>query len=36
VPAASASVVKNPVPPSTSGEEAAAPPSSTEHNTEVA
>jgi hypothetical protein len=35
MPAASASVVKDPVPPSTSGEEAAAPPSSTEHNAEV-
>jgi hypothetical protein len=36
VPAASASVVKDPIPPSTSGEEAAVPSSATEHNAEVA
>jgi hypothetical protein len=36
VPAAPASAVKDPVPPSTSGEEAAVPSSATEHNAEVA
>jgi hypothetical protein len=36
VPAASTSVVKDPIPPSTSGEEAAVPSSATEHNAEVA
>jgi hypothetical protein len=36
VPAASTSMVKDPVPPSTSGDEAAVPSSTTEHNAEVA
>jgi hypothetical protein len=36
VPAAPASAAKNPVPPSTSGEEAAVPSSAAEHNAEVA
>jgi hypothetical protein len=36
VPAASASAVKDPVPPSTSGEEADVSSSATEHNAEVA
>jgi hypothetical protein len=36
VPAASASVMKDPVPPSTSGEETAVPSSATEHHAEVA
>jgi hypothetical protein len=36
VPAAPPPVAKDPVPPSTSGEEATAPPSSTEHNAELA
>jgi hypothetical protein len=36
VPDAPPPTVKDPVPPSTSGEELAAPPSSTEHNAEVA
>jgi hypothetical protein len=36
VPDAPPSLVENPVPPSASGEELAAPPSATEHNAEVA
>jgi hypothetical protein len=36
VPAAPASAAENPVPPSTSGKEAAVPSSATEHNAEVA
>jgi hypothetical protein len=36
VPASSTSVVKDPIPPSTSGEETAVPSSATEHNAEVA
>jgi hypothetical protein len=36
VPAASTSMVKDPLPPSTSGDEAAVPSSATEHNAEVA
>jgi hypothetical protein len=36
MPTASASVVRDPVPPSTSGEETAVPSSATEHNAEVA
>jgi hypothetical protein len=36
VPAAASAVVEDPVPPSTSGEDLAAPSSATEHNAEVA
>jgi hypothetical protein len=36
VPATAPEVVKDPVPPSTSGEDLTVPPSATEHNTEVA
>ena len=36
VPASTSAAVKDPVPPSTSGEDLAAPSSATEHNAEVA